>query len=168
MTEDQTADLDQLLAEHADSLRAHLDQQLARKAELESELLVVDANAKRLEHAIQALLGQPVTARKPRSATRVPGERKTPHSQPRPQNVETVYEALVEHGQDGISITQLAAKAGLANETTRKVLDVLRRQERARSAGVRNASPSSHVKAQIFKPMDPPVAIGLSGGATHE
>lgn len=148
------ATLDDRLTAHADSLRATLDQVRAEHSEYVSKAQSLDTQAKRIERALNALTGAGYGPGRPtKEAAAAKKTRDTQVWNPKPETVEKVLAALNEHGQKGITLSKLAAHAGLATETTRRALTVLREREQARFAGIKKIGPTSHQKAQHFKPM---------------
>jgi len=167
---DQTAtDLDHTLVEHADMLRAQLDQHRARSEELRRQLDESEEVVKRIQRAIDALTGETPKQKLARAKGGRRDEAVTKQRAafaawvPKPEKVEQVYQALCEHGADGIHVAGLAKATGFSGETVRRSLELLRTQERARSVGVRKLGRSQQ-KTKHYKPMEPSTN---GNGASH-
>lgn len=156
--------VDSTLDEHASVLRAYVDQQKAHKARLEEELSQVGDRIKRGERAISALQPQAAAAEladKPGKK----GKRGNPTRQaalskwtPSERLMAKVLEGLEKYGGDenGITINRLAEEIGVAGESVKRSLDVLRERGQARFLGLREfptKNPGRHTTAKAYKPM---------------
>jgi predicted transcriptional regulator len=167
VVEDPSAtSVDSTLEDHASSLRAYLDQQLSHRHRLEQELELVKERVHRAERAVSALSDPinkpgrkpgtqqqpaPPPGKKPRRGKR--GQTSTNTWVPSEKSIARTLAALEEQDAgDGVSISTLSKSTGMATETVRRSLDVLREREQARHAGKKRVG-QSHVKANVFKKM---------------
>jgi DNA-binding transcriptional ArsR family regulator len=136
-----------------DKLEADLEAMLAplreRRAELEVELLEVNAREERIGNALRALVGQApvaggVRAPKPRASRA--GDRNV--WTPSTDVVERVAAAL-RAASDPMSVSQLAELTGVSRDTVNRSVKVLREQEKARLAGTRGRG-----SANVYLAMD--------------
>lgn len=153
---------DSTLDEHASVLRAYVDQQKAHEARLRDELSQVGDRIKRGEKAIAALQPAPVieaAAEKPgKKDRRTPQQLASANWVPSEALIAKVLVGLEEHGGDenGITINRLAEATGVAGESVKRSLEVLRSRGQARFLGIRKfptKNPDRDVSAKAYKPM---------------
>lgn len=157
--------VDSTLDEHATVLRAYVDQQRAHEARLREELSAVGDRIKRGEKAIAALV--PATVEVAEKSGPKTGKRQSnnPARQsaianwvPSEKLMAKVLAGLEEYGneENGITINRLADKTGVAGESVKRSLEVLRSKGQARFLGVRSfptKQPGRTTKAKAYKPM---------------
>jgi DNA-binding transcriptional ArsR family regulator len=129
---------DDLLDAQIDKLEADLEAMLAplraRRAELEVELMEVNAKEERIGNALRALGGRApvaggVRAPKPRGSA---GDRNV--WTPSTDVIERVAAAL-RGASEPLSVSQLAELTGVSRDTVNRSVKVLREQEKARLVG---------------------------------
>lgn len=160
---------DSTLEDTATALGAYLDQQVAIEGSLTEALVACRARISRARKAIEVLTPEAVApakeAKKPgKSASRRRGVGSpTPSDRPNawtpsPEIVARTLKALETLSQehDYVSISQIVDATGMAGESIKRALSVLRDREQARFLGRRNfetKTPGRTAKAMAFKLM---------------
>jgi response regulator of citrate/malate metabolism len=132
-----------------------MDRMTELTTQLREELWAAERRVKQLQKALDALDPPKAEAK----AKPAPKPRRTNWT-PREGNVGMVANVMRVQTRP-VSIAEVADLAGIANDTVRRCLNVLRDREEVRLAGTEKRGPA-RVATQVFLPM-PPMAVNGNG-----
>jgi ribosomal protein S25 len=134
----------------------YMDRLAELTAELREELWATERRVKQLRKALEALDAQePAKAEAPKPKQKKPKKHDRTNWTPRESTLGAVAAAMRAQTKP-VSISETADLAGVAVDTARRSLDVLREQGEVRLVGIERRGPNQQA-TKVFLPMPPTV-----------